>query len=978
MTEIKLDLSKIIKQVSELEQRISTLVQNMPGFARAIDNVGTATARADDMLTRRGSQEANKITGNIVNQYGQPVSQSTGQPKFTGPNTVQAFDQTTLNELKNVSKTSAELVKVMQEVLNTTKMQVGGAKEQTGVFKQLTNVLRGEGFGPKNEGAGVYSQVAESLMSKAPGLAKMGIIGGAIALGGKAVDLGLGITNAYMGGQIALGQATYKAPFERQLAEGDIAQREFARRIGSMDATNAENLIKYRADLLNPNENFRFLGTRGFGRAFGDAGKIQGKELELEKKQAELAQINFAAGSAKNIGSEVLKYGAGGLAAGAAIGSVVPVVGTALGGAIGGIAGAAFGLFSGGTNVAAESTGFIAGQAQNRSMAASGELDKGMVGLAGRLTYGDQWEQIAKDKQAAVIAQLKLGRTDMANELVQSELKKNREKEIGVQGQLDMVAAQKEGVISVGRNAMTRKDIERMLLGSSGVSFGSTPEMDTENAIGDASERIFGKRGRARSGPRVSENLLNSITSNLEMAPSEFMMKANQLTGALGAGERGGMGGTADMIRLGRSGLGDYGQLLGNLGQMNQVAGGQDNTSKLRDVLTSAVSIGFDKSRLAQSFVSTTTSLAQSLGTTNVGAVGESLALRAQALGGGKADERSMSEAARGMQALDQATKGLQGVTGVTKMASIFGAGARVGTGAGILSHMSSTQLANALREIDQPGKVNDPNLRDLLNMSGGDRGAVKRMLEATYQGVNKPLLGIMNMVTRGDKTFEQKLQGLSTIKDEKDKFKQYSVLLSEAREAGEGTGVGGAAAQALVAQEAEKSKVFTRPGDAERMLKRVQDEANAKFKDPAAQNMRKYIDNLIVGQVRGETYDREKYISTLGRKDINVEPISLEGNIPKGYGRQLTAENIRKAEEAQKGDNREESAAGAKYLEIADKQLKGAGFDIARSASLQMQSNDQSQAVKVTNIYEFVIGMAQIMSQGGDIVRKPLGTPGK
>lgn len=434
-----------------------------------------------------------------------------------------------------------------------------------------------------------------------------------------------------------------------------------------------------------------------------------------------------------------------------------------------------------------------------------------------------------------------------------------------------------------------------------------------------------------------------SASAALGMSPSEFMGHMNAVTNVLGSrtraagetvngvassrsliGMEAGIEQTSRLIQLGRSGIGSFQDLVGNVAALNRTAGGHDNTQKLEQVMAAAVQAGFDKSRTAQAFFQTTDSLARSMNMTNVSAVAGTLGAAAASMTmSGKADEHSMALAASGMKGYHDHTAQKSGVVGALKAARIFGAGGTIAGGALELLGQSELQLEGMLGELSA-GEIRSPALRRLMATQGGDASAVRKLITATQGGSTAAFKGIYGLLGQGDMDSH---------------IKQIADLRASGRQ-GEADALL-TKTQAWAAQAGHMTEGLTPEGGEIAFLRaagqmgaidpKVLNEKIAEARDsavdPAKKARQKYMDYLM-GNMRnaatGVSYEQFRadyagYAATHG-------PMAISSGAYKG--RQITAETFAEAER-----NPELKAA----LEATAKGMSG--LDFYRGAAMSQES---------------------------------------
>jgi hypothetical protein len=281
--------------------------------------------------------------------------------------------------------------------------------------------------------------------------------------------------------------------------------------------------------------------------------------------------------------------------------------------------------------------------------------------------------------------------------------------------------------------------------------------------------------------------------------------QASQYTGAGGGQASRAM--TVEVARLGLIGMGSSEQLLGQLGGVNQVAGGRDNLDALKKVMQEAISSGFDRSALAQQFVSSAINMASQLGTTNVASVAAQLGTSAGMLGrNGIADERSLKQAEKGMAALNNFTGRVDGAVGATKAMAIFSSGATLESGAGMLQDMNSQEMQSALAQVKN-GDVSkmDPKVRLLFEKNPNLREILEKSLQATGSVAMGNLYSQFNKKSDGSTDgLQDRIRRISGIKDKDARKEALQKLQGDLEIVATSNGLGYGAGAAFLSQELE------------------------------------------------------------------------------------------------------------------------------------------------------------------------------
>lgn len=466
------------------------------------------------------------------------------------------------------------------------------------------------------------------------------------------------------------------------------------------------------------------------------------------------------------------------------------------------------------------------------------------------------------------------------------------------------------------------------------------------------------KRAEARGAPAQTETGYNPATametrtSRLQMSPSEFLGNMNMLTNVLGTSTAGGLMATGDqterMIRLSRSGIGSFQNLLGNVAALNQTQGGSNNLQTLERVMTAAVQAGFDKSRTAQMFFQTTNELARSVNSANVGVISNSLGLTAAAMStSGVADEKSLALAASGMKSYADYTGQRSGLVGALKMQGIFGSGGRIGSGAGIASSLNALESIGMLKELEEfeggnRNALKSIRLRDMLALQGGDvkktrniissaGAAGGRVIEAMVQGfggfdVQASLRQAADFRRRGQTGEADKL------------IQQFMAKAADVGATGE---IGEEGARAWAVQQAISTGALTAKAGAGLLDKRIQAGANV-FNDPAKMAMRKYLDDLMVKARNNSTGMTPQEAVEYSRKTGQ----SIQTNAGEVINEQL----LKKAES---------DPALRGRIESATKNIDR--YELARGAEMSAANADGAvQKVQIVNIRDLALTFLQ------------------
>lgn len=454
----------------------------------------------------------------------------------------------------------------------------------------------------------------------------------------------------------------------------------------------------------------------------------------------------------------------------------------------------------------------------------------------------------------------------------------------------------------------------------------------------------------ASSGAPAIKRIGMSVFSELEMSAADFARHQNQASNYLGFRRGAGMGETADLIRMGRGGLGDFQTLLGNLGSINKISGGHDNTERLKDVLAAAVAIGFDKSRLAQGFMQTTAGLAQGLNITNISGAADQLAFSARALSlTGEADERSLGRAAKGMQALAAYSVSQEGPQGAVNALQLVGSGAGLTTGLAGLTQMNEVEAYQALQELEKTGTTTNETVRDLMILNKGDVGKVKGMLEARRSG--SAMVSAAYGSVFGGTTLQgdiERLRGGDLSQEE---------YLARAGQVGALLPLGAEGAKQAALMEAARAGAINMETANRDMLAEHVRAGAGKFIDPAARNLQGYVDSLVVDFRRGAVGATGKdkitaYTELIRRGGLGIsisEQAAQRAGDPNLAGQMITEDVL-----TGKSGGRARQAAGMMF-NGAQGVDSISMLDVIRMGYESSAGASQAQAVYVTNFGQLV-----------------------
>lgn len=592
------------------------------------------------------------------------------------------------------------------------------------------------------------------------------------------------------------------------------------------------------------------------------------------------------------------------------------------------------------------------------------------------------WNKQAQEKYGMRVQDMvgnKAIQDKMYNEVIAPEFKKTA---IALQKR-NPLAAMLPTELVAGLNQLGPGNIE---------SFFNTGKMVTGNGINDPMSYLkqlskhtgqaipqnffeaFETRTGASAGPDgVGPAKPLSLAASLEMSMPEFIQSQNQLTNYLGSrrsssaraatgltytGIQAGEGQTAEMIRLGRSGLGSFDQLVGNLGTINQIQGGQDNTKTLEATLSQAVAAGFDKSRTSQKFMQTTASIAESLRLSNMASTAAMLGTTAGLVSAtGTPDEKSMHLAAQGLQAYGNFTGQTSGMSGALTAIGASNAGFTSKNGAGIVSKLSAPQLMDYIKTLQSGGEINDMGLSSLVALNGGDKKGVEAMLRATRNTTIAPFTAALDQRLMGQTFGGIKYEGRGAFFDKISKLPRegrqsaLKQLMPQVWERFAQTPVGSEGGGAFIAEELEARHM----GADKNLTEFKKNSGNAVYRDQANQNRLNFIEDLTKdfsatskGSVVGVDKMKDLYFRSLKDNMGAAETINYNGKEVA-----LTRESY------DKGDAGFKKAANDRFAKMD-------AFEISRGLQDKVLQESNAQPVKIMNLESMIELMYRFGKQDG------------
>ena len=705
-----------------------------PGISRSI--AGAGITGADIPRIMQGSQETQKNLSGI--------DESIRKMRLSDDKRERAIATELSRLVTEFSKISSTFEKTQQKVeaggperyresreisRNNAAGQLRNTQEQ---INDLLNQTQGGGGG----GGGRFGLMQK--ITKGIGIAAG--VGGGLAAG----------ANAYYSTAQAIGGTTVGAERQATLAEGAVQSQAFRTVMAQLDTNNAENLFRFGGDLLFGEEfaeQNKFLGRGGYMNAMSVGVREARQQRRMQGRAEKVAVMN----AGMQIGTSALETGAG-AAATLGTGGLTSMFGAGF--AASGIRGMSGGLQALGQARYGTPYAAFTGRLEDSSIAQA---------LAGPEALAEiPFARKREFMQDAMSVQRSI------EDLQGGQLQKLSPVIASYQRLLDIEQAEKQAVRLIGGSALTRGDVTDIVYAPrqdalnavrSGMAQGNV--VNNANAVNIAYRAAeSAKRAGANGGKLTAADLemgllqpgpgesvagiaqrmrdrnvagltrghldtLNtpSIFEELELSPSEAVARHASLVNTLNisgatsqAGKASQLAMMAKVTRMGRAGVGSFEQITGNLGSIQAttgVAAPEDNIQRLERVMSSAIAAGFDNSKMAQSFVQSTTSIARAVRTRDVaeaaGVLGRTATLSA---GFGRATSRDLEVAASGIAGLEGFTGQTGGVMGGMKAINMARAGATLSDMA-ILGGMGATGSQALIKQLDKAGG----NIQGLRNI---------------------------------------------------------------------------------------------------------------------------------------------------------------------------------------------------------------------------------------------------------------------
>lgn len=697
-------------------------------------------------------------------------------------------------------------------------------------------------------------------------------------------DTGFNIYSGMEGRDISAERSTYG--MQASIAQGNASELQKFYNIG-----NAEDFMRTRGDVLYgvDTPGSEYLGATGRLRAADESAMEAGRELNLARQKSNMGILNTALSAGQVAGGAVMAAGTGG--AGTLLGTGAAIQGAA--GVAEGINQVTAGDYSRATQGGAAGGPFSF--LQNMFGTASAE-DVARREKERTLTEtGATMQQRTNELQDANVRARSLdvmglqNRLNMRQQTYQSLSSTGKYTATGEEGR-------SEDIAFIDQVLGTPKDIKKYQKESQEARDFFTKVLNKQFGSGEVEETISGGRYqkkqrnaafRTQEEADAAEGFVKTGATNLmsaayqsslapipksidefretamydEIAKGGFFEKIgkrggftdlglssidvqrmrNQTSEVTGAGTgKASLGQVRGLAEMSMAGLGSFDQIAGNLNQLNSVVGGRDNDERLKKIFSEAVSAGFDKSGLAQKFVSSAMATASNLGVTNIESVTQQLKNTAMLMtADGKADERTLQMSQAGMAAYNQFTGRTTGTVGALKAMSIFSSGGTLAGGAGLLQDMNSAQMEDALEQLDS-GKELTPEVQRLLDLNGGDKESLKKVLRNTKGASGKGFDA--NYSAQYGKDLKDKVAQAVAIKDPKEQKEALRVLGSQLSNIGSMMDLGSEAGYGKLNELLKDQNYF---GDVDtKALKRAQKEAQALI--PAEVEQKARFENAV------------------------------------------------------------------------------------------------------------------------------------
>lgn len=977
----------VLTQTGELKRWTQTGSGNKillsTGYSTSIYDQVVAQQRAASVasMTSASANQTSTFSAAILNQYGTrdiprmlnmaqaaPGVAKSLQDQMARLSGGSVEQQALAKTLESFSQKATEQQKAFQaQYSQYSQALVGGDKAKTDEeFRKLREVmvsleqtiedatevnkeaLRGQGDGGGGGPGGLRGFISKWGRS-------VGAIGGAAVAG----------YSAYEGFQLARGQVEAGANTRLYSSLSAMESLRSNRDFGRFDLTNPENLIKYKGDVLFGGGASNFLGERGYQASMRAAQSDQEQRLENMRRERNLGFLPAGGIAATGVSAGALMMMSGiGIVPGAITmaGSLAAAAGVAAKNYIT----SDYTQMSGSMLLSDKATQAARADFVNQTYQSANQFQSMGTDLYKRQQMG-LGEILAMSEAERMAAPIVGGRA-----LTRADI-------IGMSGGIDKnVAKQSLEIRQLEANRFSNQEkIERVTASRDILSKGLMPLLGSEYVTSSYFQPLREKNkelAELKSLDKANnENIQKALTtqtssgiqisrggilSELEMSGAEFAGAYAQTLNAMGAGnisKSRGISMTREATLMGRAGLGSFDQILGNMSQLSALTGQQDTSGRLETIMANAVASGFNRSGLAQQFVRTTADLTQYIKTTNTGFVSGLAATGAAQMSiTGQANELSLSQAARGVQALEAITSQQGGAMGAAKMMGVYAAGGSMSGVGGAITGMGTIETQSALAELSGgEAGVTTPRLKRMLNAlrASGDKNPVatlRKQLSASASGAMDVVNTAIYLTGQGS-VIKKTMSEISTLEKgsaaQKEKIQQLIGLYSVA---GANTVLGEeGGAMAAISQLREAGTISDVEGS--EMLEKQKREGQAVYRDPARQRHRDFVNSLVksvASSTRGIT--AQDYITGV-RGGAGTRTVD---------GKEIDADRLDKILKNSQGRSAEDEA----YLKSVEKKLSE---ESAADFAQEYQTSNAGEGVQRVIVENFSTLAVSLMELG-------------
>lgn len=687
-----------------------------------------------------------------------------------------------LSKLRNSFSSNSDLVKNFNESLKKYNDAISEKRPETEIkkaYEDLSKVVKD--ISDSTERYGEASRLGGEVLGQQPQSGRMATMARGFA---KAAPYIAGTVQGAI--DVAKEGFSFYRTMEaedigamRQTAvgRGQLAQSTFQNYAEQFNPYNARNAMRWYGDVITPGA-MQYAGPEGFQRAKESAFTEQAREQKLkesERKQQMMSGIG-------DLGVSALQLIASRMVMGAVAGSIAGPIGTGVGAVAGGFMAfdAIKDLISGVNRIQSNLAG-------SPALEVEGGRASTLYGQGANAVFGNQpsadlarraMDRFSVDRanenleRARELQEAEINRMPYVEQSIGQamELKQGRYRALPGLGRfagLPVVGTQRENERFRRDYEQARVDIAMRVATQRAAAMDLTPEQiagdkwlsasaqELNAMVPQAAQETAFNLSMERSMERDKQGkYVNMPFANLGLGPQEVAQRAYAYQMALGPGQMRtteAVAGSADFLRLNRmsiGGLGSFEQLTQNLQGIQGITGAKttDTQKELERIFAKGTEAGFNNSRLAQSLVQTTTSLAEGLNLRNIGGATSTVLETARMMGAGNVNERNVRDATRGIQQLAAMTGAEQGPMAAVRMGAILEGGTGPGKGLGILFGMNSVQAQDAMAQIEALGgmdkaralatsrdpkdrqRILDPRLRALLFSSESSDNLMKSL----------------------------------------------------------------------------------------------------------------------------------------------------------------------------------------------------------------------------------------------------------